>query len=136
MTRTSAERLPKNYRLIYDILCEQAAGAHATPGAIHAEARRRQPGIGHSTVYRALDRLRDLGLILEVRVPGAASALYEPTRSGHAHFVCDRCGQVEDIEYALPLNLFDDVAASRGVAIAAAALTLHGLCARCRGASP
>ena len=136
MTRTPAERLPKNYRLVYDILCEQAAGAHATPGEIYAQARRRQPQIGHSTVYRALDRLRDLGLILEVRVPGAAAALYEPTRSGHAHFLCDRCGQVEDIDYALPPTLFDDVAASRGVAITTASLTLHGLCARCRGPSP
>src|SRR5215207_7598969 len=124
MTRTPAERLPKNYRLVYDILCEQAAGAHATPGEIYAQARRRQPQIGHSTVYRALDRLR---------VPGAAAALYEPTRSGHAHFLCDRCGQVEDIDYALPPNLFDDMAASRGVAVTTASLTLHGLCARCRG---
>jgi len=127
-----AERLPKNHSLIYEIVCEQAMGAHATPNAIFAEARRRRPGIGHSTVYRALGRLRDRGLILEVRVPGAASALYEPTRPGHAHFLCNRCGHVEDIDYALPLDVFDDVATNRGVDITAVSLTLHGLCVRCR----
>lgn len=135
MSRTPTERLPKNYRLVYEIVNEQAAGAHATPGDIYAEARRRQPGIGHSTVYRALDRLRDLGLILEVRVPGAAAALYEAVRPGHAHFLCDGCGQVEDIEYLPPPDLFDEVAASRGMAITAVSLTLQGLCARCRGAA-
>ncbi len=134
MTRTLAERLPKNYRLVYDVVCEQAAGAHAAPGAIYAEARRRQPQIGQSTVYRALDRLRDLGLVLEVRVPGAASALYEPARSGHAHFLCERCGQVEDVEYTPPLDAFSNIAAIHGADITAVSLTLHGVCARCRSA--
>jgi Fe2+ or Zn2+ uptake regulation protein len=133
MMPSEAERLPENYRLVYDVVCEQAEGMHTTAGEIFAEAKRRRPRIGHSTVYRALDRLRDLGLVSEVRVPGAASALYEPIRSGHAHFLCERCGRVEDIEYALPMAQVHGVAESRGLDVRSMSLTLHGLCARCCG---
>lgn len=134
MMPTTAERLPENHRLVYDVVCEQAEGLHTTAGEIFAEARRRRPRIGHSTVYRALDRLRDLGLVSEVRVPGAASSLYEPIRSGHAHFLCERCGRIEDIPYAVPLEQFHGVAESQGVEIRAVSLTLHGVCAGCSGA--
>lgn len=135
MMSTEAERLPENYRLVFAVVCEQAEGAHATAGEIFAEAKRRRPRIGHSTVYRALDRLRDLGLILEVRVPGAASALYEPNRPGHAHFMCERCGRVEDIEYALAPAQFHDVIAARGAEVTGVSLTFQGVCAECRGSA-
>ncbi len=85
------QKLPKNYQLVYDVVCAQPHGAHAAAGEIYAEARRRQSSIGYSTVYRALDRLRDTGLVHEVRVPGATGALYEVARHGHAQlgFACD-----------------------------------------------
>ena len=134
MMPNEAERLPENYRLVYAVVCEQAEGTHTTAGEIFAEAKRRRPRIGHSTVYRALDRLRDLGLVSEVRVPGAASALYEPNRSGHAHFMCERCGRVADIECPLPLEQFHGLGASQGAEVRAVSLTLHGICAGCSGA--
>ena len=91
-----------------------------------------QPRIGHSTVYRALDRLSELGLVLEVRVPGTASALYEPARASHAHFVCTRCGRVDDIDHALPPSDFDALAEAHDLAVTDVSLTLHGLCGACR----
>lgn len=130
-----ARRLPDNYQLVHDIVRQQAAGAHTTPSAIYVEARRRQPRIGHATVYRALDRLRALGLILEVRVPGAASALYEPARSDHAHFLCDRCHRVEDIDYELSPEVLKGLAATRDVVITDVRLTFHGVCSACRGSA-
>ena len=125
-------RLPKNYQIVHDVVSAQAPGRHAAAYEIHAEAKRRQPTIGYSTVYRALDRLRDEGLVQEVRVPGTASALYEPSRHGHAHFLCTGCGRVEDIDYAVPAADLSRLAAAHDVAIAAVSLTFNGLCPRCR----
>ncbi len=62
--------LPKNYRLIYDIVEASGAGRHLTSSEIYAKARKRRPGIGFSTVYRGLERLRNLGLVSELHVPG------------------------------------------------------------------
>ena len=128
-------KLPKNHRLIYDVLCEQAEGHHASAGEIHIAARQRHPGLGYSTVYRALDRLRDLGLVLEVRLPGSASALYEPARPGHAHFHCVACGRVEDVEYSLPSQDLAQLSERHGVEIDTVVTTLNGLCSLCRAAS-
>lgn len=127
----SADRLPANHRLIHEIVCELQPGSHATVGEVYAAARQRRPRIGFSTVYRALARLRDLGLVSEVRVPGRGPAVYEPARCSHAHFHCDRCGCVDDVDYALSPAILEDIAQRCGKGIAGAFLTLHGTCAHC-----
>jgi Fur family transcriptional regulator, stress-responsive regulator len=129
-------KLPKNYRLVYEVLCGQAEGHHASAGEIHVAARQRQPGLGYSTVYRALDRLRDLGLVLEVRLPGSASALYEPARAGHAHFHCVGCGRVEDVDFSLPAPDLARLAQRHGIEIDTVVTTFNGLCGPCRAAAP
>ena len=129
------KRLPKNYQLVFEVICAQPPGVHRAAAQIFTEAKRRQPRIGHSTVYRALDRLRDNGLVHEVRVPGAASALYESARHGHAHFLCTACGAVEDIGYEIPADDLARLDAGHDIAIAAVSLTFNGLCGACRGGS-
>jgi Fur family ferric uptake transcriptional regulator len=126
-------KLPRNYQVVFDVVCAQAPGQHAAAGDIYAAARRLQPSIGHSTVYRALDRLRDHGLVHEVRVPGTASALYERARHGHAHFLCTGCGRVEDIDYHIPESDIASLNSSRAIAIADVSLTFNGLCEACGG---
>lgn len=127
-------RLPENHRLVYDVVCGQKPGTHATTRDIFAVVARRRPGIGYSTVYRALDRLCALGLVAEVRVPGGASAVYEPARTDHAHFLCTGCGRVDDVDYALAPAEVEALAAARGIEVSHAVLTLRGVCARCRSA--
>lgn len=126
-----AARLPGNHRLVHDIVCELPPGEHVTVGEVYATARERRPRIGFSTVYRALARLRDLGLVSEVQVPGRGPAVYEPRRCSHAHFHCDRCGAVDDVDYTLPPAILAEIARRSGNGVAGAMLTLHGVCARC-----
>ena len=73
--------LPKNYQTIYDIVEESGIGRHLTPSDIYAKARRRQAGIGFSTGLSRFERLRDLGLVAELHVPGADAATYGAGRS-------------------------------------------------------
>lgn len=130
-----ATKLPKNYQLVFDIVSEQAPGRHAAAVDIFAAAKRRQPALGYSTVYRALDRLCQQGLVHEVRVPGTACALYEPARHGHAHFLCTGCGRVEDIDYDIPAADISGLNAAHGIAIADVSLTFNGFCRPCRDKS-
>jgi Fe2+ or Zn2+ uptake regulation protein len=123
--------LPKNYRLIYDLVQESGRGRHLTPSEIHMKALARQPGIGLTTVYRGLERLRDLGLISEVSVPGAPAATYEPAGPQHAHFRCTVCNGIEDIAFALPKRTIANLAAERGVTIESESVTFGGRCASC-----
>ncbi|MBV8726855.1 MAG: transcriptional repressor, partial [Candidatus Eremiobacteraeota bacterium] len=72
--------------MINDIVRRQAHGVHLSVADVYARAKKRRPGIGFTTVYRALARLRDLGLISEIRLPGAEGAYYEAAGEAHAHF--------------------------------------------------
>jgi Fe2+ or Zn2+ uptake regulation protein len=124
--------LPKNHRLIYEIVREQGHGRHLPMAEIHALAQARQEGMGFTTVYRALTRLRDIGLVDEITLPGADSAFYELANEPHAHFRCDTCGRIEDIAYEIPLELAADVARRNNIEINAVQISLHGRCSSCR----
>jgi len=126
--------LPKNYQLIYDIVAESGIGRHLTSSEIYAKAVARRRGIGFSTVYRGLERLRDLGLISELDVPGAGAATYEPSGPRHAHFRCTQCGEIEDVAYAIPGRTLKALALQHGFNIKSERVTFEGRCAAC-GAS-
>jgi Fur family ferric uptake transcriptional regulator len=124
--------LAKNYRMIHDIVREQGHGTHLSVADVYALAKRRQPGIGETTVYRALARLRELGLVSEIQLPGADSAFYEPAGEAHAHFRCDVCGKVEDVEYTLAPKTIAELANKHGAEVSEVLLSLHGRCSQCK----
>lgn len=128
-------RLAKNYRLIFEIVREQGRGTHLAMSDVYALAKDRQPGIGFTTVYRALARLRDMGMVAEILLPGADSAYYEPAGEAHAHFRCDVCGKVADVEYQLPKRVVNELARAHDIEVSDVLLSLHGRCASCKTAS-
>ncbi|HLI97254.1 MAG TPA: Fur family transcriptional regulator [Candidatus Baltobacteraceae bacterium] len=123
--------LPKNYQLIREVVDACGVGCHLTPSEIHAKVRARHPGIGLTTVYRGLQRLRDLGLVSEITVPGAEAATYEPSGPHHAHFRCIECGTIEDIAFAIPPRTIQTLAAQHGLKIENQRVTFEGRCPRC-----
>ena len=124
-------KLPKNYRLIYDIVERSGIGRHLTPAEIYTKALKRRPGIGFSTVYRGLERLRDLGMVSELRVPGVEAATYEPSGPKHAHFRCSECGEIEDVAYAISSRTLKAIASEHGFTIDSERVTFEGRCAQC-----
>jgi Fe2+ or Zn2+ uptake regulation protein len=129
-----APSLPKNYRLIYEIVAESGIGCHLTSSEIYAKALERRPGIGFSTVYRGLERLHDLGLVSQLNVPGVDGAAYEPSGPRHAHFHCSECGEIADVAYAIPARTLKALAVAHGFKIESERVTFEGRCAAC-GAS-
>jgi len=134
MASSGRPPLPKNYQLIYDIVEKSGLGCHLTSSEIYAKARKRRPGIGFSTVYRGLERLRELGLVSEVDVPGADAATYEPSGPRHAHFRCSECGEIEDVRYAIPVRTIDALARQHGFTIESERVTFEGRCLTCGAA--
>lgn len=125
-------RLPKNYRLVLEILMRSGLGTHRSTKGVIEEAKRLSPKIGDTTVYRALIRLRDLALIREVNVPGADCATYEPMGPAHAHFRCATCKIITDVDYVVPRSAVRGIAERYDLDIQTALLTLGGSCANCR----
>lgn len=127
--------LSKNHRLVLEVVREQGHGRHLSMAELFEVTRARRPGIGFTTVYRALTRLRDAGLVAEIALPGADSAYYEPAGKPHAHFRCAGCGRVEDVPFALSGDVLAGIAAQLHAEVAGATVSLHGRCAACAATS-
>lgn len=127
--------LSKNHRLVYEIVQEQGPGRHLGMADVFALAKVRQPAIGFTTVYRALIRMRELGLVSEITLPGADYAYYEPAGSPHAHFRCTVCGEIRDVTYEVSSETLDRIAGELGGEVTRANVTLDGRCAACKATS-
>jgi Fe2+ or Zn2+ uptake regulation protein len=123
--------LSKNHRLVYKIVLEQGVGTHLAMTQLFELARTRQPAIGFTTVYRALTRLRDAGLVAEINLPGAECAVYEPMAPPHAHFRCVACGRVEDVPYTIADSTSAQLARGNGFIIERSEVAFSGTCASC-----
>jgi len=108
---------------------------HPTAAEIFEAVNRVDPRSSRATTYNNLRDLVEAGLVREVAVEGRA-ARFDAKSRRHHHFVCDRCGNVEDIEwYAVPKPAL----ASLGKRVLRESeLIFRGLCAKCapRNASP
>jgi len=102
--------------------------SHPTAAEIFEAVNRVDPRSSRATTYNNLRDLVQGGLVREVAVEGRA-ARFDGKPKRHHHFVCDRCGNVEDIEwYEVPKP------ARRSLGkriIRECELIFRGLCARC-----
>jgi Fur family transcriptional regulator, peroxide stress response regulator len=71
---------------------------HATADEIHRALNHTDPRASRATVYNSLRALIEAGLVREVILEGVA-ARFDAKIHRHHHFICDRCGGVEDIEW-------------------------------------
>ncbi len=71
---------------------------HPTAAEIFEGVNRLDPRSSRATTYNNLRDLVHAGLVREVAVEGRA-ARFDARGMRHHHFVCDRCGNVEDIEW-------------------------------------
>ena len=71
---------------------------HPTAAEILEAVNRGDPGSSRATTYNNLRDLVQAGLVREVAVEGRA-ARFDAKGMRHHHFICDRCANVEDIEW-------------------------------------
>ncbi len=104
---------------------------HPTAAEIFEAVNRADPLCSRATTYNNLRDLVRAGLVREVAVEGRA-ARFDAKGVRHHHFICDRCGNVEDLDwYEVPKP------ASRSLGkrvLRESELIFRGLCLKC--ASP
>ena len=101
---------------------------HPAAAEIFEAVNRADPRSSRGTTYNNLRDLVQAGLVREVAVEGRA-ARFDVKGMRHHHFICDRCGKVEDVEwYDVPRP----VPGSLGKRVLRECeLILRGLCAEC-----
>src|ERR1700691_2959260 len=71
---------------------------HPKAAEISEAVNRVDPRSSRATTYNNLRDLVKAGLVREVAIEGRA-ARYDAKGLRHHHFICDSCGEVEDIEW-------------------------------------
>jgi Fur family transcriptional regulator, peroxide stress response regulator len=118
-------RTPQRYAVMAFLM---EHNSHPTAAEIFEAVNRLDPRSSRATTYNNLRDLVQAGLVREVAVEGRA-ARFDAKGMRHHHFICDRCGNVEDIEwYDVPRP----VARSLGKRmLRECELIFRGLCSNC-----
>ena len=86
---------PQRYAVMA-FLMEHAS--HPTAAEIFDAVNRLDPRVSRATTYNNLRDLVEAGLVREVAAEGRA-ARFDAKGTRHHHFICDCCGNVEDMEW-------------------------------------
>jgi Fur family peroxide stress response transcriptional regulator len=112
---------------------------HPTAQELFERLRPALPTMSFATVYNTLYALAEAGLCASLSLaPGPAR--FDPNMRPHHHAVCDRCGQVRDVDVTAPRSWpapEDGEVASPpppGFEVRAVELIYRGVCAACRDA--
>jgi len=101
---------------------------HPTAAEIFEAVNRMDPRSSRATTYNNLRDLVQAGLVREVAVEGRA-ARFDAKGMRHHHFICDRCGNVEDVEwYDVPRPDPDSLGKR---VLRECELIFRGLCTKC-----
>jgi Fur family peroxide stress response transcriptional regulator len=101
---------------------------HPTAAEIFEAVNRVDPRSSRATTYNNLRDLVKAGLVREVAMEGRA-ARFDAKGTRHHHFICDRCGIVEDMEW---YDVRKPASGSLGKRILRECeLIFRGLCMKC-----
>jgi Fur family peroxide stress response transcriptional regulator len=127
--RTACLRSTAQRRAVLRFLSDEPV--HATAEEIFVAVNRTDPRASRATVYNNLKALEDAGLVRQVVSEGKA-ARFDVDFHRHHHFLCERCGTVEDIEW---FDLPDSACgALGGRRVRHFDVVFRGLCCACQHA--
>jgi len=123
-------RVTNQRALIMEIL--RQGDGHLDADEVYQRARKKQPRLSLSTVYRTLQALKKVGLVEEVHI-GETRHYYEikPTAEHH-HLVCLECGRVVEFQYPLARLVKRNITAAKDFEIIGSEVRMTGYCPACR----
>lgn len=129
LMRERGFRVTPQRQLILDAIC--AGHGHTTLEEIYTRVQAKSDAINRATVYRTLDFLCKLRLIVAADM-GDGRMVYEIAGDRpHHHLVCRACGTTEELDHNAVAALFSKVRREQRFHIDMDHLALLGLCAGC-----
>jgi len=131
----------KNYRSLLEdsnlkttpqrlaILKELDKYGHASIEEIYESIKEMFPSISLATIYKNINALKEEDVISEICLHQKPK--FEIKKEPHAHFVCKKCGKVEDIPFDEVINKEID----KKYPNSQKELYIYGICKSCNGDS-
>lgn len=127
MVESYGLKMTPQRRAIVDFL--QGSVAHPTADEVMSAVNEKFPMTSRATVYNTLNWLKSAGLVREVFEGGTVR--YDPNTSDHHHFICRKCGRVEDVECDA-ISALQICSLPGDPKIENYQVTVRGLCGQCR----
>ncbi len=126
--REQGFRVTPQRLLLLDAICE--GNGHTTFDEIYERVKSKAPGINQATVYRSLDFLCELRLVVSADIEGRT--VYEIAgETPHHHLVCHKCGAVQDLADFHFEELRSHLLEEHGFKTNLDHMVVNGLCAGC-----
>lgn len=113
------------------IILNTVLNTHNHPSVewIYEQVQNILPHVSLGTVYRNLNSLKEEGLIREVVLDGQKS-YFDGNVMPHAHFVCDVCGTITDVQ--LPPNIENPAVDLTNFSVREIRIDYRGICPKCQ----
>jgi Fe2+ or Zn2+ uptake regulation protein len=105
---------------------------HLDADEVHRRARKTQPRLSLSTVYRTLQTLKELGLIEEVHLDETHHHYEIKDADEHHHLICLGCGKVVEFASSALKKMKNEVSRENGFDITGTEVRMTGYCPECR----
>ena len=121
----ATRKTSKKRQAILDAL--MATTEHPNAEWLYHKLKPEYPDLSLGTVYRNLSLFADAGDILRIGVLGGQER-FDGWTHPHAHFICEKCGRVDDVDAMLPENR---ITGEMPGEVRSWALTFYGICRCC-----
>lgn len=128
--RQQGLRLTRQRVIILRALCE--LDGHASAEAVHQRVLMHRTDVDLSTVYRTLERLRDLRILSQTDLGRGCMEFEVVTEGPHHHLVCRDCGQVIDLDHRYLAPVAEAIESDLGFEPVFDHHAFFGLCRDCR----
>ena len=129
MEQSANMRLTTQRQIILEELGKVTS--HPTANEVYDMVRRRLPRIGLGTVYRNLELMADIGIILKLEVGGTQNR-FDPTVEPHYHIRCSSCGKVNDVHIPVQEQINQMAEKASNYKILGHHIEFSGICVDCR----
>lgn len=103
---------------------------HPTADMVYSALRSEHPNLSLGTVYRNLNLLSEMGLLMKIHIADGSDR-FDGRTDSHYHMVCEKCKRVFDIECEELEGNIRAAAARDGYTLTRLMLTLEGVCKEC-----
>lgn len=137
LLRRQRERVTPARLAVLGVL--DATEEHLSAEEVVTLAAERVPSVHRATVYRALGKLGELGMVTHIHLGGTATVYHltvpEPEATAdHVHLQCTRCGTVLDAPAETMTALQSRLERDHGFRLDPGHTALLGTCGPCRSA--
>ncbi len=106
------------------------------PCDVYKYLKKKLPQIGLPTVYRILDELKSIGILVQVlsedRQLHYAFCSMPAEHRHHHHFVCTKCKKTKEVDYCSFSEISRQIEKSLKCKVESHLLQIKGLCSQCK----